>query len=520
MSTENMTLREKIFQTFIVTIREVNTHGGAKKFFEKYPVGGIYYSEGPVARDENGLEMGMYFEFDKLQECKKNSPHKLLVCSDFAYVTGQTLKFSPQLSLGSTQSAEDAYNWGKVMGMQMNDKGIDWILQPSIDMYMNHMFPLQAISDDPQITAKLYRKVVKGIQDQGVCATVKHFPGLGTSPINMHIGPGQNVLSFDRWMETYGFTYKEMFDEGVMSVMTTHTTLKSYDDEIREGFYPITTYSEKLTTGLLKGELGFKGVVVTDALVMGGMAAGNLIKETVQAFKAGADMLLWPPVEAAEAIEEAILNDEIPMKRLDDALARIEKMKRFRETAQRGKDYAAPDSQYIDKYLKHMARNGICLLRNDIGLIPVKENVKKVLIVDATDHDEISARMLQEELTKRGLMADVKRDIFDVQSRVCWQGDADKLQQEYDLIVINLNAKDTSGWSISHMLIWCSHLFDKKKKIIVNYGSPYMAEDYFPQDPTFIEMNCNPGSVAIEALAEGILGTFEFKGKPKIKLSE
>ena len=254
----------------------MNTHGGPKAFFEKYPVGGIYYGEGDVYTDENNLEKGMCFGFNKLKECKRYSKNRLIVCADSASAIGQTVNFFPQRSLGATASEEDAYNWGKVLGMQMNDKGIDWILQPSIDMYMNHLMPLVAISDDPVLTAKLYRQVVRGIQDQGVCATVKHFPGLGTSPINMHIGHGQNTLPFKEWMDTYGFTYKEMIEEGVMSVMTTHATLKSYDVETTDGFYPIATYSKKLTTNLLKKELGFSGVVVTDALVMGGMALWDL----------------------------------------------------------------------------------------------------------------------------------------------------------------------------------------------------------------------------------------------------
>ena len=66
-----MTLREKILKTFIVTIREINTHGGPEKFFEKYPVGGMYYGECDVLRDENGLEVGTQLDFDKLNECKK-----------------------------------------------------------------------------------------------------------------------------------------------------------------------------------------------------------------------------------------------------------------------------------------------------------------------------------------------------------------------------------------------------------------------------------------------------------------
>lgn len=512
-----MTLREKILKTFIVTIREINTHGGPEEFFEKYPVGGIYYSEGELLLDENGLEKGTATTFEKLNECKKYSPRKLLVCADGAKVRGQNVKINPKPSLGASVNLEDAYQLGKIIGMQMNDKGIDWVLGPSIDMCLDHQMYLEAISDDPKIIGAVYRRMVKGIQDQGVCATVKHFPGLGTDFVNMHMAPGANTLPFAKWMDTYGYTYKEMFEEGVMSVMTTHVSLKSYDNELTDGYYPIATYSKKLTTDLLKGELGFEGAVVTDALIMGGMATGNLIAETVQAFKAGADLLLWPPVEAAERIEKLILSGEIPMSRLEDALARIEKMEKFRNKALKDHAYDDPDPQYVDKTILEIARRGICQLRNDIGLLPLnKEKYQKILIVDASETDgaiSSGAEMLRQEFADRGMKADVKRDIYDVPSRVCWQADVDKLQEAYDLVIFNLMAPFVAEWSVAHMMIWASHLFDKSKKIIVNYGSPYFAVDYFPEDPTYIEMNCRPVKETVKMLVDGLLGETVFTGK-------
>lgn len=517
-----MTLREKIFKTFIVTIREINTHGGPEKFFEKYPVGGMYYGEGDALRDENGMEIGTQLDLDKLNECKKYSKNKLLVCADGCAVRGQTFNVGCQKSLGASLNLEDAYNYGKIIGMQMNDKGVDWVLGPSIDMCFDHLMYLMAISDDPEIIAKIYREVVRGIQDQGVCSTVKHFPGLGTYFVNMHMAPGSNNLPFDEWMKTYGYTYKEMFKENVMSVMTTHVSLKSYDNEFTDGFYPIATYSKKLTTNLLKEELGFEGAVVTDALIMGGMATGDLVKETVQSFKAGADLLLWPPVEAAEAIEKAILDGEIPMSRLDDALARIEKMEKFRNKALEEKAFDVPDPKFVDETKKGIVSRGICELRNNIGLLPLSaDKYNKILIVDSTDEDEKSSNLLKEEFEKRGIKADVKRDIYDVPSRVCWQSDIDALQSQYDLVIFNLNAFFASQWGEPHMHIWASHLFDKKKKIIVNYGSPYFAVDYFPEDPTFIEMNTSPTPETVKMLVEGLFGERKFTGKSLLtKLKE
>lgn len=508
-----MTLREKILKTFIVTIREINLHGGPEKFFDKYPVGGMYFGEGNLLLDNDGKEIGTATTFEKLNQCKKYSKNKLLVCADCVNMRGQNVKINVQKSLGGSLNLEDAYNYGKIIGMQMNDKGVDWALTPSIDMCFNHLMYLTAIGDDPKTIAKIYRQVVRGIQDQGVCSTVKHFPGLGTHFVNMHIAPGSNNLPFDEWMDTYGYTYKEMFKENVMSVMTTHISLKSYDNEFTDGYYPIATFSKKLTTDLLKNKLNFQGAVVTDALIMGGMATGDLLAETVQAFKSGADLLLWPPVEAAEKIEEAILNGEIPMSRLDDALERIGRMEEFRNSALKNKTYDEPDAKFVNEKLVEIAQRGVCALRNDVGLLPIsKDKHKKVLIVDTTDEDKKSSELLRQELVSRGFEAEVKRNIYDVPSRVCWQAEIDELQNKYDLVIFNVNAFFVAEWSVPHMLIWASHLFDKKKKIIINYGSPYFAHDYFPEDPTFIEMNCTPTKETVRFLVDGLIGETKFTG--------
>lgn len=512
-----MTLREKILKTFIVTIREVNTHGGPEKFFAKYPVGGMYYGEGTVAQDETGQDIGSQMTYEDLLACKQHANYKLWICAGPCMMRDQTIRLHAKSLAASPNLEEDAYNYGKIMGMQMNEKGIDHTLDPAIDMCFNH-YTIWGLSNDPELTARIYRQVVRGIRDQGVCTTAKHFPGLGTNYINTHLAPGNNIFPFDRWMQTYGYTYKEMFQENVDSVMTAHLALKSYDNESHDGFYPIATYSEKLTTELLKNKLGFKGAVLTDAMVMGGMSTGDLIAETVQAFKAGADLLLWVPVEAAEVIEQKILSGEIPLSRLEDALARIERMKAFRLHALESKAFDTPDPEFADRSTKQLMENAICLLRNDIGLLPLKPQAyRSVLIVNGTEQEHSTAcTLLKAEFDAHGIRADIVRGLHDVSSWVCWQNDIDSLQDQYDLVIFNID----THYAIMNdalMHVWASHMFSKQKKIIVNYGSAYFAEDYFPEDPTFVQMNCPVYDFTVKALFNRLMGTELFTGKPYLK---
>ena len=304
----------------------------------------------------------------------------------------------------------------------------------------------------------------------------------------MHYAPGKNTMDFEEWWDTYGYLYKELFDENLMCVMTTHVTLRSFSEKSDNGYYPIATFSHDITTKLLKEKLGFKGAVVTDALIMGGMATGDIVAETVQAFAAGADLLLWPPIEAADAICEKLENGEIPMSRLDDALERIEKMRTFREKALAEKSSEKPSAERADELARATIKESTIILKDESNMLPIStEKYKKILILEACDDAERdSCRLIKERLENEGFSADVEHDIYDASSRVCWQDDIDELQAKYDLVIVNLSAED-AFWTEPYMLVWASHLFKKEKKIIINWGSDYLADDYFPEEKTMIQ---------------------------------
>lgn len=516
MDYSNMTLREKILQTFVVTIREINRFGGPEEFFEKYPVGGMYFGL-CESYPEGFIEDGSGTTREKLERCIAASKGKLMVCADGVPMVGQKDRCPVYKSLGSSKNMDDAYELGKLYAMAMNANHVDWMLWPIVDLYYDSAMPLYAVSDDAQLTADITCNIIKGLQDNGICATAKHFPGLGSSNINMHFGNGKNILDFDEWMDTYGLIYKQAIDSGVMCIMNTHATLRSYANEDENGFVPIATYSSKLTTELLKEKLGFKGAVVTDALIMGGMSTGNLVDETVQAFKAGADLLLWPPMAAADKIEELILSGEIPMSRLDDALERIGRMRDYREKAIKENMCPAPDVAYHDASYAKICEHGICEYKNEIGLLPLDVNkYKKILIVDATENEEMdpnSSYVLKNALEKYGFECEVRTDIYDIPSCVCWQEDIDAIQNQYDLTIFNLNMDYTTAWKPTYMYIWASQMFDKSRKIIINHGAPMFADIYFPREHTIVETNnYMPIPDFIEVLAEGLVGKRKFTG--------
>lgn len=255
---------------------------------------------------------------------------------------------------------------------------------------------------------------------------------------------------------------------------------------------------------------------------MGGMVTGALVSDNAQAFKCGADLLLWPPIEAADRIEEMILSGEIPMSRLDEALERIDAMLAFRYDALENHSYQAPDCAYAEEKSAELTEMGICCLKNAESLLPLDaKKHKTVLIMDATEeHDCGSTGFLKKELESRGMEVTVARGGYDKISLVWWQEDVDRMQEGQDLVIFNLNSVYLSSLNNAFMTIWGSHMFDKKKKLIVNYGSPFFAPECFPEDPTIVEMNCNASEFAAKALAVRLFGEKEFTGKPVIQNGE
>src|SRR5690606_16334650 len=145
---------------------------------------------------------------------------------------------------------------------------------------------------------------------------------------DQHLVTTCNSLPWEEWMATYGAIFRAIIDSGVASIMTGHITLPAYQKERMDGGYLPATLSYELTTSLLKEQLGFQGVVVSDALIMGGFSGWyEPTRAELECFKAGTDVLLWPSLDYFDNMEKAIERGEISMERLDDAVSRVWAMK-------------------------------------------------------------------------------------------------------------------------------------------------------------------------------------------------
>lgn len=536
---KQLSLREKIGQTMLMLPdREAELRlgdGSLQTFFERYPVTGFFmgWKLFTGIPDEDRVE----FVRRSVEEYQAASPLPLLFQQD--YESGVGLQgmtpFPKEMALGATNSPELAYKYGKSVALECRSLGINWVLHPVADININPLNPIvntRSISDDPDKAIRLLSQQIKGLQDNDIAATIKHFPGDGVDYRDQHLMTTCNSLSKEAWEACHGKVFQELIQKGVACIMPGHITLPWYQTEKIDGFYPPATLSKELLTDLLKVKMGFQGVIVSDAMTMAGFRGWyktNLEGE-IQSFLAGTDILLWPSYEYMDTVEQRILNGEIPMERLDDAVRRIWAMKeRFRLLAS-DRQLIRPVTEQEKKEIREASRaiteHSITLVRdtdNKLPLDPAK--TRKVLLVAVTpearkgnDRDYKRLLNLREEFIRNGFHVDFQRNILYEE-----QGWEDHSTENYDMVIFLVPRSTHTPfgplqlWDMESQSVWAANSMDKSKVIVISLGNPYIGNEYFERVKTYVNTYSNDASTH-EALLKTLTGKLPFKGVSPVNL--
>lgn len=271
----------------------------------------------------------VYETAELVNSLQKLAKVPLLVASDFERgaanrITAATL-FPPFMALGATGSEELAYAMGRTTALEGRAMGIHAAYAPVVDVNINPDNPIintRSIGADPALVARLADAFIRGVQDNGMIATAKHFPGHGDTSQDSHSMMPTITADLARLEKVELFPFQSAIDAGVRSVMTAHLAVPALDPT--PGLP--ATLSAPILTGLLRGKMGFKGLIVTDALEMGGVTAAFSTEEAaLRAVLAGVDQLLLPP-EPAKVIAylaAAVRDGRIPPARIDESVRRI-----------------------------------------------------------------------------------------------------------------------------------------------------------------------------------------------------
>lgn len=539
-SWKSLTLRQKIGQTMLMLPdRELEMelgNGNLTDFFNRYPVSGFFMGWklfNGVSR-ENRVNHVRF----SVKEYQAASQLPLIFQEDYESGVGLDgmTPFPRLMSLGATNSPELAYQFGESVAKECRSLGVSWVLHPCADINLNPLNPIastRALSDDPDKIIRLLSKQIEGLQRNGVAATIKHFPGDGVDSRDQHLVTTCNSLDMETWWRVFGKVYKELINSGVASIMPGHITLPAYQKAKINGFLPPATLSKELLTDLLKGELGFNGVIVSDAMVMGGFRGyyDSELEGEIESFKAGVDIMLWPSYEFMDSLEARIIRGEIPMQRLDDAVSRVWAMKeRFgllEKDRQLMTEVTDEEKQKIREASRNIAEQSLTLVRDSKNALPLSiEKDKKILLVAVTpkarkgrDRDYIALQNLHAEFIAKGFnKVDFRRNILYEE-----QGWKDDSYENYDRIIylVVRNTHSPFGplllWDDECESVWAASSMPKDKLIVISLGCPYIGSVYFERANTYINTYSNDYSTHT-ALLKALLGQIPFVGVSPVSL--
>ncbi len=333
---KNLSLEEKVGQLFMIRMRVELLHETSPSYFElrnnirKYHIGSLAMSAPPQGRARDSRRRQEVVTL--LNHVQEESKLPLLVAGDFergvlpAHLFGTTV-FPHAMAFGAAGNLAYAEEFGRITAQESRALGVHWNLFPVADVNSNPANPIigtRAFGSNPEQVGELVAAYIRGARANGMLTTAKHFPGHGNTATDSHVAVPVVNDNLDHLHAVDLPPFQKAIEAGVDAVMTAHVRVLALDPDPGR----VATTSPAIITGLLKNQLGFKGIVVTDALDMAGLVglyAKNPGRVAVDAFKAGSDVLTEPyNLDACyRAMLDAVRSGEIGQDRLDASVLKI-----------------------------------------------------------------------------------------------------------------------------------------------------------------------------------------------------
>lgn len=528
---DSMSLEEKIGQLFcpIVFTKDEKE---LKELVETKHIGGMLYREGP------GEELRQSHKI--LQDASKIP---LLTASNLEYGgNGSAIEgtyYGREMLAAATGDVERAYQLGKVSCSEGAAVGVNWSFAPVVDLDLNYHNPItnvRTFGSNLQTVIDMGKAYIRGAKEEGVATSVKHFPGDGVDERDQHLVTSVNALSCKEWDESYGKIYKEMIEAGTLTVMAAHIALPAYeeyfDQKPCERILP-ATLSENLLKKLLREQLGFNGLIVTDATPMVGFcSAMDRATAVPLSIENGCDMFLFNRNMEEdfrlmrEGYEKGILSDA----RLEEAVKRILATKAAMHLPEKQeKGQLVPDASALDIlncetydcWAKECADEGVTLVKDIQNLLPIDPKKHKRVLLELMGDFPSNKRVCESfvrELEARGFEVTV----YEPEGFEVMEDSVESFKSRYDLIFYVGNIETASNKTVSRLnwhtmfglgnnMPWMVH---EMPALFVSVGNPYHLLDA-PMIKTFVNGYCNSEYV-IHAVVEKLCGDSEFKGKSPI----
>ncbi|MFY0714294.1 serine hydrolase [Seonamhaeicola sp. NFXS20] len=505
----SMTLKEKVGQLYMVQVmsnQDLATKNKIIKLIKEHHIGGVIYSNGGPVRQA------------KLNnELQSASKVPLLIGMDAEWGLSMrldsTYAFPWNMTLGAIKNNELIERTGKHIGEHCKRIGVHFNFAPVVDINTNPKNPIignRSFGEDRDNVTEKALAFMKGMQSAGVLANAKHFPGHGDTEQDSH--KTLPTINFDakRIDSVELYPYKKLIKEGLSSVMVAHLNVPSL--ESRSG-YP-SSLSKNIVTNILKGSLGFKGLIFTDALTMKGAADFDLTGEIdVAAFKAGNDVMLM-----SEDVEVGILriiraynNGEISEARLAHSVKKILQAKYkvgLHNYEPVGVYNLTKDLNRLedDILYEELLENAITVVTNKDNLLPIQHlETKTIAYVEMGDD---TGATFFNELKKYTKVHHVKAELL---------GELIGKLQVYNTVVIGFHKSNANPWKsykfTDKELAWIQEIAKTHNVVLDVFAKPYALADLKSIDNIeSIVVSYQNSKIAQQKSAQIIFGALASKG--------
>jgi beta-N-acetylhexosaminidase len=493
-----------------------------------------------------------YEAAELLNRLQHDSKLPLLIAADFELGVSNRLNgttaFPNAMALGATGNLMYAEAFGRITAQEARAIGVHWNFFPVADVNSNPANPIintRSFGEDPQQVGELLSAYIRGAHSGGMLVTAKHFPGHGNTATDSHLGLAQVTGDWSR-LETVELPpFSKAIQSGVDSIMVAHVTVPALDPSPNG----VATVSPVIVDQLLKHELHFPGIVITDALDMGALTRlypTNIGQEAVDAFKAGNDMLLIPPdLDAAyRAMVAAVRSGEVSESRLDESVLKILKIKaalglhkarlvdhQSIASALGRPENAAMGQQMSDDAVTLVRQNGTVLPLNKAGTIAgglpyqtlAEVRNPRTVVIFSDDVRLDTGRTLERQI--KAEVSDANVIFTDPRLAPAMTGGVLNAVKGAAKVVVAIYSSPTAGKMIKtnsgvqnsvSMADESANLLQQvlgaaaAKTVVVALGNPYIAKD-FPEVQNYI---CTFSSVPVSEVSavKALFGEIEIRG--------
>jgi beta-N-acetylhexosaminidase len=429
------------------------------------------------------------------------------------------------MAIAATGREQDAYAAGHLIAREAKAVGILMNFAPTVDVNNNPANPVintRSFGEDPHRVAALSAAFVKGTQDAGVIATIKHFPGHGDTDVDSHIGLPLVNASAARLDSVELVPFRAGIQAGAGMVMTAHIALPAVQGDKTTP----ATLAPRIITGLLRDSLRFDGLAITDAMTMGGIGKGYSTEESsVLAVNAGADVLLKPtdPTVAIDAVIAAVERGEIPRARIDSSARRVLELK-----ARTGVAFhplvpldtlrdivGAPEHRAM---AADIATRAVTLLRDRGNLVPMPSRGRTVLVQYIPETELRAGRIFASELRQVARSARVFR--IGPSTPPATLDSIARAARGAERVIVATYVRRIEGEGRvaipSRVAGWIDSLAARERVVVVSLGNPYLIRQ-FPRVGTYL-VTYGVSDALERAGAHAVLGRAPITGTVPVSL--